>query len=333
MPIIGSGLKKLGGLGSGAIKPVNTVLPVISGTVLTGQTLSTTDGTWTGTPTITYTYQWKRNGSSIGGATNSTYQLTSTDSGATITVTVTATNAGGSTAATSAGVNTLATSLVSYWKLDESSNGSGAVTRNDSHGTNHLTDNNTVASGTGKISNAAAFVYANNEALTIADASQTGLDPLASDFSVSFWLYVNSFAEFIETAVAKRTGGGTGWSISFRDNGASTIVVHDGTNTVGSGVYQSAGLATGAWYWIDVEFDRDGNAEIFVNNVSKGTLAIGTVGSIDSTAAFSIGRQATNSQRIDASIDETGFWSRLKTSEERAALYNGGSGFTYPFLT
>lgn len=36
--------------------------------------------------------------------------------------------------------------LVSYWNLDEFSPGSGAVTRNDSHGTNHLTDENTVAS-------------------------------------------------------------------------------------------------------------------------------------------------------------------------------------------
>lgn len=37
-------------------------------------------------------------------------------------------------------------SLVSYWDLDEISAGTGAVTRNDSFGNNHLTDENTVGS-------------------------------------------------------------------------------------------------------------------------------------------------------------------------------------------
>ena len=43
----------------------------------------------------------------------------------------------------------LLTNLVSYYDLDEFSDGSGAVQRNDSHGSNHLTDNNTVPSADG----------------------------------------------------------------------------------------------------------------------------------------------------------------------------------------
>jgi hypothetical protein len=42
-------------------------------------------------------------------------------------------------------------SLQAWWDLGEGSDGTGAVTRNDSHGTNHLTDNNTVASNEGLI--------------------------------------------------------------------------------------------------------------------------------------------------------------------------------------
>lgn len=86
-----------------ATLPANTVLPVISGTLTIGSLLSTTDGTWTGTAPITYTYQWKRGGVDIGGATTSTYTLAAADSGATITVTVTATNAAGAVSATSIG--------------------------------------------------------------------------------------------------------------------------------------------------------------------------------------------------------------------------------------
>ncbi|TIX73395.1 MAG: hypothetical protein E5V25_05390 [Mesorhizobium sp.] len=85
-----------------AAPPVNTVLPAITGNPWVGQTLSVSDGTWTGTAPITFAYQWKRNGANIVGATNSTYALVSGDLGATITCTVTATNAAGSAGATSA---------------------------------------------------------------------------------------------------------------------------------------------------------------------------------------------------------------------------------------
>ncbi len=95
--------------GAGVSIPVNTVLPVISGTPSVTMTLTTTTGTWVGTPTITYAYQWKRNGSSIGGATSNSYLLVIADLATTITVTVTATNGLGNASATSAGVGPIGT--------------------------------------------------------------------------------------------------------------------------------------------------------------------------------------------------------------------------------
>jgi RHS repeat-associated protein len=88
--------------------PANTSPPTISGTPRTGRTLTADNGTWTGTPTISYAHQWRRcdtagaNCADIAGATSSSYVLTEADGGATIRVQVTASNAGGSTAATSA---------------------------------------------------------------------------------------------------------------------------------------------------------------------------------------------------------------------------------------
>lgn len=93
--------------------PVNTVAPVVSGTATFGQTLTTTNGTWTAAPAITgYTYQWQRNTSNIGGATSSTYVLQSADIGNTVRCVVTATNAVGSTSANS---NSTATVQDAYW--------------------------------------------------------------------------------------------------------------------------------------------------------------------------------------------------------------------------
>jgi len=83
--------------GGGGAAPVNTVAPVAS---LVGSSFSTTNGTWINSPTG-YTYQWRRNGSAISGATASAFTKTSADFGSDISVIVTATNASGSGQATS----------------------------------------------------------------------------------------------------------------------------------------------------------------------------------------------------------------------------------------
>ena len=85
--------------------PVNSVLPVVSGTTRTGSTLTATSGSWTSSPT--FAYQWQRAATSsgtysnIGSATNSTYVLTDSDIGKYIKVSVVATNGVGSVSALS----------------------------------------------------------------------------------------------------------------------------------------------------------------------------------------------------------------------------------------
>ena len=83
------------------VAPVNTVAPALSGTAQQGQTLTSSNGTWTGTSPITYTYQWFRGASPIGSATNSTYTIVTADVGQSIKCTVTATNSIGSASADS----------------------------------------------------------------------------------------------------------------------------------------------------------------------------------------------------------------------------------------
>src|SRR3954451_11295011 len=81
--------------------PRNTALPVVIGSVSVGQLLTTTAGTWTGTPAPTFAYQWQRckvSGSctNISGATNTTYTLTSTDAAKQLRSRVIAKNSAGS---------------------------------------------------------------------------------------------------------------------------------------------------------------------------------------------------------------------------------------------
>lgn len=91
------------GSGSGP-GPVNTAIPAIAGTAAVGQSLTCTPGVWSGTAPITFSYDWKRNGSVVGGAAASTYTVVSEDVGDTLTCTVSATNAAGTISATSAGL-------------------------------------------------------------------------------------------------------------------------------------------------------------------------------------------------------------------------------------
>lgn len=84
--------------------PVNTVLPVVTGTTEVGETLTVSNGTWTSKPPLTYSYQWLSDGTPIEGETGNTYDLVADDENAEISATVTATNANGSASATSAAV-------------------------------------------------------------------------------------------------------------------------------------------------------------------------------------------------------------------------------------
>ena len=87
--------------------PVNTAVPVISGTLRQGQTLTASTGTWNPAGTG-YADQWQRsaNGgatwSPISGATAATYPLGSADVGSELRVVVTSANAYGSVTAGSA---------------------------------------------------------------------------------------------------------------------------------------------------------------------------------------------------------------------------------------
>jgi hypothetical protein len=66
--------------------------PTISGTATFGQTLTAVTGTWTSSPT--FTYQWRRSGSTTVIGTAARYTLGAADIGKTLTVTVTATKTG-----------------------------------------------------------------------------------------------------------------------------------------------------------------------------------------------------------------------------------------------
>lgn len=115
--LLAAGLALLAALGFGTSSgtaaqsqyaPANTAAPGVTGTAVEGQTLTATNGTWSGSQPITFFYVWLRcdaNGSNcvaIGAATAQTYKLVSADVGKRLRVRVTASNASGASQADSA---------------------------------------------------------------------------------------------------------------------------------------------------------------------------------------------------------------------------------------
>ena len=87
-----------------ATSPQNSsppVVTVVSGSPIVGSTLTCTTGSWNGTPTIAYEYQWRRGSLDLGGQNAATYLTVTADLGASMTCRVTATNGVGTATALS----------------------------------------------------------------------------------------------------------------------------------------------------------------------------------------------------------------------------------------
>lgn len=221
----------------------------------------------------------------------------------------------------------LTDSLISYWKLDEASG-----QRNDSHGTNHLTDNNTVTQAAGKINNAASFIFANSESLSV--ASNASLQCGDIDFTVSAWVWLDTIQS--QQAIVARMGQEfmLDYSLSFGGGlGRFVFRVFQGAGaTEKDAVADVFGVATtNTWYhllgWHDAALDT---AYISVNNGAANTVATGGALSSATAVATMIGARTIAGQRfLTGRVDEVAFWKRILTAQERADLYNGGAGLAY----
>jgi hypothetical protein len=81
------------------LAPANTGKPTLSGTAAKGGTFDCSTGTWTGSPTLTYS--WYRDGTLLAGVTGQTYSVGVLDEGSSFKCVVTASNLGGAASATS----------------------------------------------------------------------------------------------------------------------------------------------------------------------------------------------------------------------------------------
>ena len=219
--------------------------------------------------------------------------------------------------------------LMAFWELEEASG-----TRNDSHGANHLTDNNTVTSAAGKVGTCADFEKDNTEYLSIADNAALSAGDI--DLTICAWVSLETIIANPLYIVSKRTDGGddeyrlwaqgllTEYFFRFSVwNGGSTTTIDNLTFAV-----------VGAWYFVVAWHDATANTlNSQVNNSTIDSVAC-TTGIYAGPGEFRIGAQAAASPfSFDGLIDQVGIWKRVLTADERTYLYNGGAGRAYAELT
>jgi hypothetical protein len=240
-----------------------------------------------------------------------------------------AVNTGGETLSDAVTANTLTLTINNYWKLDESSAGSAPVTRNDSVGGMALTDNGTVASTTGILSNGGAFVVADNTYLSHADNAVLQMGDI--DFTIAFWFNPSDLGAgtYPGLVVKDNTGGTRDYSVILNWPTASKLGFQVVTGAGAQTLANTTVLNLGSWYFVVAW--HDASADMMYLQVNNGTAASKATGgalAAPSTNVFMIGRL---SNYFAGTIDEVGIWKRVLTSGERTALHNGGAGLTYPF--
>lgn len=226
------------------------------------------------------------------------------------------------------------TNYKGVWHLGEASG-----TRYDSSGNgNHLTDNNTVTAGDGKVGGGADFELTNSEYLDIADASQTGLD-ITGDISIKTWINLEQLpsvagGQFVITNKGNwGTDGQPGWYLRVLDTNEIDLIFSSSlagnfTETKTSAALDSGHVdaLTQVVVTCDVSQGSSG-IQIYLNGspVSVSSVQNSATSIVDNSGIFSLGARrlsGSSSGHFDGIMDEAGVYSGLFSADYITTSYN-----------
>lgn len=225
----------------------------------------------------------------------------------------------------------LSSSLISYWKLDES--GTGA--RNDSVGSNNLTNNNGVTQGTSvsvNMVNSASFLGSSSQSLSIVSNSSLQV-PSNGSFSLVCWVYFTSVSGE-QWVVSKKTDDDVTREYVIRLGALSAGQIDTSMTFTGGNINTQASnfgsLVANTWYFCSLRWDYLNNTVwTGVNGVYNTGTPSGT--NSTSTGTFRMGTEVGTTHFLTGNMDGVGYWKSFLTNNDLAILYNMGKGMQYPF--
>jgi hypothetical protein len=210
--------------------------------------------------------------------------------------------------------------LLAYWNFNN--NGSGGVSLVDSSGNgNTLTQVNTPALITGIVAGGA---YTNPTNLAYFSNSAISIN---GSWSTSFWFNKRSLLQSEAFSAYYSLGSTSGVETTHVSGG-----IEDANNWIFSGgaaYWQSFVPSLNAWNNVVLVNSTTDGFSLYINSIKFGdTEAIGN----RNFTGITIGANHFYFNAAgDNYIDEFGIWNRALSPNEILALYNAGSGLTYPF--
>jgi hypothetical protein len=222
----------------------------------------------------------------------------------------------------------LTDNLISFWKLDETSG--NAI---DAHGSNTLTAVASPGTAAGKIETARTF---NGSSQYFSVASNASVQVGDEDFYVAGWVYLNSVTAVNRTIIGKyntNTGQHRQWLLFFRGPTQRFALIGSPNGSTNSLVLNSSVTPSAStWYFVEAWHDAANNVAGLSVNGTVDTISYAS-GIYSGPSSLFVGCHSGASDFMDGRIDELGFWKRVLSPTERAALYNSGAGLAYPWST
>lgn len=218
----------------------------------------------------------------------------------------------------------LLTDLISYWNLEESSG-----TRNDSHGSNHLTPYG--SPGGSKKSGCGFFASSSNK---LQVASNSSLEANDEDFTIAAWTLLRSKSDY-RSLVAKDSlpPGGRDWNLTYVASQSPIFDRFAFAVLTSSGFYSLANPITPTIdrFYLQIAWHDAANntLNLSVDDGSPASLTYTGTKTNATSAPFTIGAFGNSQLPHDGFIAKVGFWKRILTATERTYLYNDGYGLNY----
>ncbi|HYE31124.1 MAG TPA: LamG-like jellyroll fold domain-containing protein, partial [Methylomirabilota bacterium] len=308
---------------AGASLPTITAHP-IGGHYSVGGTASMSV---TATGSEPFTYQWKRNGQNIAGATGATLNIDYLEENAGGAYTVVVGNAAGTVESNPANVvlrsSAITADLVAHLKFDQN--------LEDSAKNNDGTAVGSPAFIAGKIGQA-LHITTGTDYVSLGRPTDLNFGT-STDFSISFWAQVNGLNGDPSIIGNKDwdSGSNPGYVLFSAGNRriAWNLAGAPGGRKDSDAVPNT--LTNGTWKHVVATFDRDGNAVIFVDGVAVRTVSLaGSQNNLDTPEGFNtnIGQDGAGdygSVFTDLRLDDLGIWRRVLTVQEVQSIFAAGT--------
>ncbi|MGE3180934.1 MAG: LamG-like jellyroll fold domain-containing protein [Phycisphaerae bacterium] len=218
--------------------------------------------------------------------------------------------------------------LISWWGLNEASG-----TRNDQHGSNHLTDNNTVTAATGLVvPNAASFASASTEYLSRADNADLSL--ASGSWTIAGWVRPTGLsADWAWVSKYQSTGNDKGFFAGYYQPSDRFyfVVSADGSATTNVFANNHGAPDNSTWVYYVIYHDAArGVIGIQIDNGTADESAYASGSIYDTATAFCLsGINLNTGLKFNGRMEQVGVWRRVLDDFEKSWLYNSGAGRSY----